>query len=542
MATDPTQTDLGIGRPVTAGGGSSLVQAYCADAEKLLLQDRFQEARAVIKQALQLAPNDAAAVNVLGVIEMGSGNLEEAARVIRRATKLDPAAPEPLYYLGLAHTRLGRHEDAALALNPSLGPAHAELCSALLTLGRREEAKDTLRQIMTLDPDEVSAYEELAQIEPTALTAENLTWLDAIARDTGQDPMRRSIACFALAEVHEASGDHDTTFNYLKRANDLHSELLTKNQGKSVPRPAAAANPSPHLRAPADVLAQLVNLASFAETTFSADFLRRYEGAGHPSNLPIFIVGMPRSGSSLIEQILSSHSWVHGAGEVDLFRAQAVQMQWPYKGYLRRDGDGVVRPTEPPARHFRARGAAYVKALRGLNSRARRIVDKTPINYLHIGMIHLCLPNAIIVHSVRDPVDTCLGCYKRRFSHGNETSYDLTMIGHHYVQYRKVMAHWQRVLPGRVVDLVYERLVAEPEKEVRGLLEACGLPWEDACLRFYENKRPVQTSSLTQVRQPIYRSALNRWRRYEKHLGPLLDALGPYAPAPAQADSPNPSQ
>jgi hypothetical protein len=156
-----------------------------------------------------------------------------------------------------------------------------------------------------------------------------------------------------------------------------------------------------------------------------------------------------------------------------------------------------------------------------------------PINFLHIGMIHLCLPRAVILHAVRDPVDTCLGCYKRPFASGYETTYDLALLGRHYMLYRQLMAHWQRLLPGRVIDVVYERLVADPEAEIRRLLAACGLPWNDACLRFHENRRPVSTASLGQVRQPIFTHAVQRWRRYEKHLGPLLEVLGPSAFLPA---------
>jgi hypothetical protein len=153
-----------------------------------------------------------------------------------------------------------------------------------------------------------------------------------------------------------------------------------------------------------------------------------------------------------------------------------------------------------------------------------------PDNFFDIGMIHLCLPNAVILHSVRDPVDTCLGCYRQIFATGHETTYDLTLIGKTYVLYRRLMEHWQRVLPGRVIDVVYEKLVADPESEIRRLVAICGLPWNDACLRFYENQRPVTTASSSQVRQPIFKGAVQRWRRYEKHLGPLLEALGPYAP------------
>ena len=155
-------------------------------------------------------------------------------------------------------------------------------------------------------------------------------------------------------------------------------------------------------------------------------------------------------------------------------------------------------------------------------------------NYMNVGMIHLMLPKAVILHSVRDPVDTCLACFRKLFQTGNETSYDLTEIGQEYVRYREMMDHWAAVLPGRVIEVSHEAMVADPEGQTRWLItEACGLDWDPACLRFYEAKRPVHTLSVAQVRQPIFTSSIERWRRYEKHLGPLFEALGPYAPAAA---------
>jgi tRNA(Ile)-lysidine synthase TilS/MesJ len=178
-----------------------------------------------------------------------------------------------------------------------------------------------------------------------------------------------------------------------------------------------------------------------------------------------------------------------------------------------------------------------VKAIRPLAPKADRIVNKMLGLFMHIGMIHLCLPNAVIIHSVRDAVDTCFGCYKRLFLTGNETTYDLDLLGRHYQEYRSAMAHWQRVLQGRVHDVVYEDLVRDPENQIRRLLGVCGLPWHDGCLNPHENSKPVQTNSQSQVREPIHQTAVQRWRRYERHLGPLFRSLGPYAPPELRADT-----
>ncbi len=537
MAISPPDNAANAARiPGTSGGKTGLLRAYCADAEALLNQDRLDEARVVVKQALRLAPQDAAALNILGVIDLQKGDVKSAAATIKRAVDLQPGAPEPRHYLGLAYEYMGRYDDAiasfraALALRPGIVATLLELAKLLKVLGRHDEAKDALLSLIEANPNDTGAFFELADFAPQALTSEHLSRLDEIAGDPAMDIKHRAIANFTLAVVHEARGEFDAEFTRLRQANDLSRDHLTRMDGKTGPAPVMPAGARPRFTTPAKALAQLADMRSFIETTFDADFIRRHEGAGHPSNLPIFIVGMPRSGSSLIEQILSSHPLVHGAGEIDTFQAVAVAMQWPYEGYLHRDAIGAVRPSEPPPRHFRIRGAAYVKAVRELNPRARRVVNKALGNYLNIGMIHLCLPNAIVIHSARDPVDTCLGCYKRHFVTGNETTYDLALLGQHYQEYRKAMAHWQRVLPGRVVDVVYEELVADPEGQIGRLLELCGLPWDERCLRSHENARPVRTASWIQVRQPIYRSALQRWRRYEKHLAPLFEALGPYAP------------
>jgi tetratricopeptide (TPR) repeat protein len=524
----------------TEPGKLSTVMALCADARKLLLEDRFYEARQVVQQALRLKPTHAAAVYILGLIEMASGSLEEAAKVIKRTTELEPKVPDPYYFLGVTYEQLGRHEEAAeafraaLAIKPDLQSALDALIQALGTSGRQEEAIEVVRRRLSLEPEDIGAYVHLSRMDPHALAPAEISRLEATAASS-EVKVRAAFACFALAKVFEARRDYDRSFAYLKRGNDLYRDLLTETDGKLPSQMVLPVGAVPRRLAPAKALQELARSTAQVEITFDKPFLDRYAGFGHPSSLPIFIVGMPRSGSTLIEQILSSHPLVHGAGELYLVTKHLAEMHWPFAGYLLQSAEGVRTnpPPAPPNRYFRQRGAAYVKALRGYNARAQRIVDKMPGNYIYLGMIHLCLPKATIIHSVRDPLDTCLGCYKQLFATGNETTFDMAMIGQHYQRYRRLMDHWQRVLPGRVIEVVYERLVADPESEIRRLLAACGLPWHEGCLRFHETQRPVRTASMNQVRQPIFKSAVGRWRRYEKHLGPLLEALGPYAPAQA---------
>ena len=214
------------------------------------------------------------------------------------------------------------------------------------------------------------------------------------------------------------------------------------------------------------------------------------------------------------------HCLKHQAGQVRDQRLERL-------GKPQTDVDGVSFADSLTAEIVSDLADRHLARLQSLSPRARRIVDKMPGNYIYLGMIHLCLPKATIIHSVRDPLDTCLGCYKQLFATGNETTFDMAMIGQHYQRYRRLMDHWQRVLPGRVIEVVYERLVADPESEIRRLLAACGLPWHEGCLRFHETQRPVRTASMVQVRRPIYRTSVGRWRRYEHLLAPLLEALRP---------------
>ncbi len=513
--------------------------AYCADAEKLLLEERFHEARKVVGQALRLAPQHAAAIHILGVIEMSLGNLEEAARLIKRTTELEPKAHDPLYFLGTTYAQLGRHAEAAdafkaaLALKSDLISVLTPLSEVLEVLGRKKEASEVIRRRLQLDPKDYGALYQLARLDPSSLTVEDRAKLQSATADAPTGEQSPS-AWIALAELHEAQGDADQAFLHLKRGNEIIHEILTRGEGDGTLGLAAPPGAVPRRLPPLQVLEDVARRTAQAEQTFDAEFLRQYAGHGHPSHLPVFILGMPRSGSTLIEQILSSHPQVSGAGEIQAVHATMVELRWPYEGYLHRGPDGALRPSPPPRpaeRYFRELGAAYVKALRGYSAKAQRITDKMPDNYFDIGMIHLCLPNAVILHSVRDPVDTCLGCYRQIFATGHETTSDLALMGRTYVLYRRLMEHWNRVLPGRIVDVVYEKLVADPESEIRRIVAACGLPWNEACLRFHENRRAVSTASVSQVRQPIFTGAVQRWRRYEKHLGPLLDALGPYAPA-----------
>jgi hypothetical protein len=263
-----------------------------------------------------------------------------------------------------------------------------------------------------------------------------------------------------------------------------------------------------------------------SKALFSQEFLAERSSFGSASPDPIFIVGLPRSGSTLLEQILSSHSAVEGTMELPdvisiarvLGERKSRSQESKYPEVLATLG----------AAEFRALGERYVEQTRiQRKTDAPFFIDKMPNNFAHIGLIHLMLPNAKIIDARRHPLGCCLSAYKQHFARGQHFTYGLAELGRYYRDYVELMAHFDDALPARVHRVIYERMIDETESEVRRLLEYCGLPFEDGCLRYYQNERAVRTASSEQVRQPIYREAVDHWRHFEPWLGPLKEALGP---------------
>ncbi|MGD8681071.1 MAG: sulfotransferase, partial [Lysobacterales bacterium] len=256
---------------------------------------------------------------------------------------------------------------------------------------------------------------------------------------------------------------------------------------------------------------------------FDRPFFEQREGWGDPDPSPILIVGLPRSGSTLIEQILASHSMVEGTMELpDLARTIGeLSKRSPGKS----EYPEAVQPLDERA--ARALGRQYLDSTMRYRTPLPRFIDKMPNNFASVGYLHLILPNAKVINARRHPLDSCLGCYKQLFFKGQSFTYDLFELGHYYLQYQRIMDHWHEVLPGKVLDVRYEDMVADQEGQTRRILEYLGLPWEDRCLRFYETERAINTASSEQVRQPIYTKAINFWRHYEPHLGELIETLEP---------------
>ena len=304
---------------------------------------------------------------------------------------------------------------------------------------------------------------------------------------------------FALGKAREDVGHYDEAFAAYAEGNRLQHELLPCDEAR------------------ADAMLERLT------TVFDRDFFAARREVRGCDKAPIFIVGMPRSGTTLLEQILASHPAVHGAGELpDL---NQVIMDAPARAE-RRFPDFVpdLQPDD-----FRRMGEAYAERVWRLAPGAQHITDKMPANFFYIGMIRLMLPNAKIIHAMRDPMDSCFSNFARLFNDTMEFAYDLGTLGRYYVRYIKLMQHWHSVLPaGSILDLRYEHMVADTEGQARRILDYLGLPWDDKCLAFHQNKRHVKTASVAQVRKPIYKTSVARWRRFESHLQRLLEIVQPY--------------
>src|SRR5574340_752595 len=469
-----------------------------------------KDALLALQKATRFLPDDAVVHYNLGNNFKKLGGLEEAEVSYRRALLIEPDFAEVHSNLGNTLLEQGRLDEAeascrqAIRIKPDLAEAHYNLGIVLNEQGRLDEAEASHRRALEIDPDFVEGRFSLALVRKVQAGDENLAALVAIeeAAQKGATPLSDKEAVylhFALGKSYDDTGDYEKAFPHFLKACKLKRATFDYDPDRTTQ-----------------------HFASIMRV-FDQPAMDRLRGGGDPSHLPIFVLGMPRSGTTLTEQIIASHPEVHGAGELPDLMAIA-----------RRDIAGAAFPDNLPLldrERLAAWGAEYVAGLRRRAPDAPHITDKMPENFLAVGLIHLMLPNAKIIHVNRNPVDTCLSCFTTLFNHKQEHTYDLAELGRYYADYARLMEHWRKLLPGGAfLDVQYEDIVADQEAQARRIIEYCGLEWNDACLDFHKNKRPISTASMTQARQPTYKSSVERWRPYEKFLGPLLDALGELAP------------
>lgn len=465
---------------------------------------RVDEAEACFRRALELDPKDGEAMTNLAKLQQLKGDWGGAMSWFRKAVAIDPDDADRHTNLARLLLAVGQSEEAmarydkALALDPNSSVTHANRGYAQLSLGDTDEAVASYRKALALDPENTEAYRALAKTRRFRTRDDEVRAMEDLwAGDDLTDEKRLHLG-FALAKALEDLGEFEKSFEYVVAGNRLRRKLLYYSSSDTE-------------RFFADI-----------KRVFSPDLFGELAaaGAGCSDATAIFIVGMPRSGTSLVEQILSSHSQVFGAGELqdlayitDTWGLERFGAKFP-ECFAGRLADAFAEP-----------GERYAKRLRTLAGGAPRVTDKLPYNFLRVGAIRAILPNAKIVHCRRDPLDTCLSVFKNYFMYGNDFSYDMAEVAHFYNLYEDLMATWRERLPGVVYDIDYEALVGDQEGETRKLLDYCGLDWEPGCVRFEKSERAVMTASAAQVRQPIYKDSVALWKRYEHQIAPLIDGL-----------------
>ncbi len=460
--------------------------------------ERFREAMMAYDWAMKLSPDDYRIHSARGAALDELGFLEEALEAHRRAVALKP--DDAIVRESMGHTLRSKGDllaaeqsfRIAVDLAPDSASAHSGLGGVLRLLGRFDDAASCLRRALELDPDEPMTIQTLGSLSRAAANSEieRLTQMLSRADLPAED---RISAGFGLGKLYDDADRFDEAFPCFAEANAL---VKQRRMDDSV-------------RFDADKLHEEVDelIATFTPAYFS----ERREW-GDPTDLPVFIVGMPRSGTTLVEQIAASHSKVVGAGELNDIANYVTALGKPPEQW---DRESI---SQMALRHkFK---------LMDLSLGASRVIDKMPANIMNLGLIATFFPNARVIFSLRDPRDNCLSCYFQMFvKHKLMFTYDLVHCATQYLEQERLRAHWQKALPLRMMTIQYEELVGDLEGQSRRLIDFLGLPWEPACLDFHKTERPVLTASFWQVRQPLYSSSVGRWKNYESHLGPLLKAL-----------------
>ncbi len=428
---------------------------------------------------------------------LGDGRIPEAVVELRALTASATVSTATLAEAGQMLTQLNRHIEAegcfgrAAALEPESTAHLYNWATSLIALGRLEEAETTLSRVIELDPSDYDAYYNRATLRRQTADRNHVAQLQAaLARPIGH-PAGIVALCYALAKELEDLGEYPHAFKVLKRGADTRRRMLSYR-----------------------VADDELTMSQIARA-FGAQFFAR-ESDSFPDARPLFIVGLPRSGTTLVDRILSSHTQIISRGETN----DVAKCLLREAGPVHAKAQLVERST---ALDFRSLGERYCQGL--ASGTCQRSIDKNPINFLYLGVIARALPKARIVHVRREAMDVCYAMYKTLFRVAYPFSYDLQDIARYYLAYEQLMAHWRAMLPGSLLEVQYEDLVGNQEAVSRRLVEFCGLPWEEACLRFERNAAPCLTASASQVRQPLYRSSIGQWRRYRQELEPLAQAL-----------------
>ncbi len=503
LVADDHKTAEQIFRGVLQEDASHLA-ALCGLAALSIAADRAPDAERLLGHALKQSAHHPLVWRGMGQVLTALGRLAEAEAAARRLIRIEPKNPQSWITIATVATQLMRQEEALAAYEQAarLQPDGVRLRMSIghvqKTLGRRADSEASYKAALAMDPGIAEAYWSLADLKNYSLADAEVEAMQRLLATDKRERSNEAQLHFALGKAFEQRERYSDAFTHYARGNALR-----------------------RLDAPFDI--ELFERRSARiRAFFDKEFFASRAGSGDPSAAPIFIVGLPRSGSTLVEQILASHSRVEGTMELPNILNIVGQFDDMVEA---RDGYPETVGTAP-AHVLTTLGSRYLQETAPLRSGRDHFTDKLPNNLSHVGLIQAILPNATIVDARRHPMDCCFSAFKQHFADGQAFSYDLGDLGRYYRCYLSLMDHWDAVLPGKVVHVQHEDLVSDPEVHIRRLLDQCGLPFEAACLNFHQTRRSVRTASAEQVRQPIYSSGIGYWRHFEQELQPLRQALG----------------
>ncbi len=520
VETDPFHADMrraitavGAGRPQEAETiyrdvlkkHPSHVHALVGLANAAIDRNVPEDAARLLERAMAITPNMTHVHRALARLHMNRSRYAEAEASALRAVELNPELADGWTTLGTVYAWGLKQRDAAEAFGKSLkiAPRQPRVLLSLghvrKTLGETEASVRAYRAGLALEPRLGEAWWSLADLKTVAFSDADVEEMQAALGAKGIPERELAAVQFALGKAFEDRGEVEAAFEHYRAGNAIRHRHERFNVERFERQCAAL------------------------KDTFTAEALAERTAGANDGPVPIFVIGLPRSGSTLVDQILSSHSAVQGTMELPHILGYVRELD-PRRGGAPPGYPACVRNMSPE--QFAALGRRYLAETEPYHGNAPHFVDKMPNNFMHVGLIACMLPNAVFVDTRRHPLGCCFSIYKQNFARGQTFGYDLETVATYYRNYVDVMAHWDRVLPGRVHRVVYERVVDDTEGETRRLLDHCGLPFEEACLRFHETERVVRTASAEQVRRPIYREAKTHWRAYEAHLAPLKAELG----------------
>ena len=469
-----------------------------------LAADVPRDAERLLRHALKQSEHMPLAWRGLGPALLALGRAEEAEAAARHVLKIEPENPQSWVTIASVATRLLRQEEAleayehAARLKPDEVRLRLSIGHVHKTLGRRQESEASYKAVLKMDPGIAEAYWSLADLKNYAFSDDEFAAMERLLASDRRDRSNEAQLHFALGKACEQRQRYARAFAHYAQGNALR-----------------------RLDAPFDIV-NFERRTARIRAFFTAKFFAARARAGDPSHAPIFIVGLPRSGSTLVEQILASHSRVEGTMELP----NIVNIVYEFDDMAQSRNAYPETVGSVPAAQLTALGTRYIAETAPLRTGREHFTDKLPNNFSHVGLIHAILPYATIIDARRHPMDSCFSTFKQHFAQGQTFSYDLNDLGRYYRCYLSLMDHWDAVLPGKVLHVQYEELVREPEANIRRLLEHCRLPFEAACRSFHETRRSVRTASAEQVRQPLYTSGVGYWRHFERELEPLREALG----------------